>query len=75
MNEIAVLRADHYTDGTIVPILITYSNGKTEIISSVKKIVREGNGKRHIIYCTTAANRDLILHFHNAKWDIVNVGS
>ena len=74
MNEIAVLRADYYKDGTIIPILITFSNGKTEAISSVKKLKREDNGRRYVIHCTTPA-RELILHFQNAKWVVEVVKS
>lgn len=72
MNEIAVLRADYYSDGTILPILLTFSNGKSEMISSVKSIRREENGKKHIVHCATAA-REIILCFQNAKWSVENV--
>lgn len=74
MNEIVVLRADYYSDGTIVPILLTYSDGRSEIISSIKSIRREDNGKKHIVHCTTVA-RELTLCFQNAKWSIENVKS
>lgn len=74
MNEIAVLRADYYSDGTIIPILLTFSDGKSEVISSIKEIKREDNGKKHIVHCTTAG-KELILCFQNAKWSVENVKS
>ena len=69
MNEIAVIRADYYSDGRIIPLIITFSDGKSEFISAVKKIQREENGKKYIVYCSTP-RRDLELHFHDLKWRI-----
>lgn len=69
MNEIAILRADYYSDGRIIPLIITFSDGKSELISAVKKIQREDNGKKYVVYCSTPS-RDLELHFHNSKWRI-----
>ena len=72
MNEISVLRADYYLDGTIVPLLISFSDGSNEHITAVESIKWFGNGKECLIQCTTSTKR-ITLHFSNPKWKIVSV--
>jgi len=74
MNEISVLRADYYSDGTIVPILITFSDGSSEHISLVRSIKWVRNGKECFICCRTPT-KELMLHFCNSRWKIEYVDS
>lgn len=70
--KLSVIRADYYSDGTIVPILITFSDESSEPISLVRSIHRIGAANECLIYCATPT-RELTLHFSESKWKIVNV--
>ncbi len=72
MNEITILRADYYSDGTIVPLLISFSDGGSEHITAVQSIKWLGNGKECVIRCLTPTKK-ITLHFSNSKWKIINV--
>ena len=72
MSEISILRADHYMDGTVVPLLISFSDGTNEHITAVESINWFDNGKECLIKCTTQ-NRKITFHFANPKWKIVSV--
>lgn len=72
MNEISVLRADYYSDGTIHPLLISFSDGSSEHISLVRSVKWKDNGKECEIHCTTPT-KELILHFRNSRWRITYV--
>lgn len=45
MGEISILRADFYSDGTIVPILVSYEDGRSEFISSVRSVEKTELGE------------------------------
>lgn len=72
MNEISILRADYYSDGSIVPLFISFPDGSSEHITLVQSIKWCGNGKECFIRCTTPTKK-LTLHFSNSRWKIANV--
>ena len=72
MSEISILRADYYIDGTIVPLLISFSDGSNEHITAVESVKWFNNGKECLIQCTTPTKK-ITLHFSNPKWKIVSV--
>lgn len=72
MSEISILRADFYMDGTIVPLLISLSDGSNEHITAVESIRWFNNGKECLVQCTTLTKK-ITLHLSNPKWEIVSV--
>lgn len=69
MTNFVVLRADFYSNGTILPILITYADGKSEQISAVRETGWLPAKQEYIVRCSTPT-RELLLRFRNMKWEI-----
>lgn len=74
MGEISILRADFYSDGTVIPLFISFPDGKSEHISSVQNVKRTENGKGCIIHCSTPT-KNLTLIFSDSKWNISYVST
>lgn len=72
MGEISILRADFYSDGTIVPILVSYEDGRSEFISSVRSVEKNRTGRGCIIHCSTLT-KNLTLIFSDSKWKITYI--
>lgn len=74
MNELSVLRADYYSDGAIVPILISFPDGSSEHITAVQSIRWFSDGKECFICCLTQTKK-ITLRFSDSKWKIVHIDS
>lgn len=72
MKEISILRADYYMDGTILPILISFSDGSNERITAIESIKWLGGGKECLIQCTTS-NKRITLRFSYPQWSVESV--
>lgn len=69
MTNLVVLRADFYSNGTILPIMITYADGQSEHISAVRETGWSPATRAYIVRCSTPT-RELLLRFKNMKWEI-----
>lgn len=69
MTNLVVLRADFYSNGTILPIVITYADGQSEHISAVRETRWSRAKQEYIVRCSTPT-RELMLRFRNMKWEI-----
>ncbi len=72
MDEISILRADYYSNGKIIPLVITFSDGSCESISSVKEVKWQKGGKECLIHCSTR-NGDITLCYTDSKWRAIRV--
>lgn len=72
MDEISILRVDYYSDGAIVPLLISYPDGSSEHITAVQSIKWMCDGKECFIRCLTPTKK-IALHFTNFGWKITCV--
>ena len=63
-----IVRADHYPDGSIIPLGYTNRKGETVYIDRVIKIKKEST--KTIIYRCKVKNKIINLIFQDLKWII-----
>lgn len=71
MEKVAVIRADFYSNGIIVPLGLTYDDGRTEYINQVleDRVSLLGDEKAHFITCKSG-NQLLTLSFRDCTWQV-----
>lgn len=72
MGKVAVVRADYYSNGIVIPLGITYEDGRTEYINQVfedRVSLSLGGQKSHFITCK-AGDKIMTLSFRDCEWQI-----
>ena len=72
MGKVAVVRADFYSNGTVIPLGITYEDGRTEYIKQVfedRVVLSLGGEKTHFITCKSD-NQLFTLYFIDCTWRV-----
>lgn len=76
MGKVAVVRADYYSNGTVIPLGITYEDGRTEYINQVfedRVSLSLGGQKNHFITCKSG-DKLMTLSFRDGEWQICQDG-